>query len=74
MFPALTLNYLGQGALILENPKAISNPFFLLMPDWARIPMVVLATVADGDRLAGGDLRRVLGHAPGRRSSASCRA
>ncbi|MEA2439869.1 MAG: system potassium uptake protein [Thermoleophilaceae bacterium] len=46
VFPALTLNYLGQGALILGSPKAIENPFFLLMPHWARIPMVLLATVA----------------------------
>jgi len=46
VFPALTLNYMGQGALILESPKAIGNPFFLLVPDWGRIPMVVLATVA----------------------------
>jgi KUP system potassium uptake protein len=46
VFPALTLNYLGQGALILDSPKAIGNPFFLLMPEWARIPMVILATLA----------------------------
>jgi KUP system potassium uptake protein len=46
VFPALILNYMGQGALILGSPKAIDNPFFLLMPHWARIPMVVLATVA----------------------------
>jgi KUP system potassium uptake protein len=46
VFPALTLNYLGQGALILHQPKAIENPFFLLVPGWARIPMVVLATFA----------------------------
>jgi KUP system potassium uptake protein len=46
VFPALILNYLGQGALILRSPEAIDNPFFLLMPHWARIPMVVLATVA----------------------------
>ncbi len=45
-FPALTLNYLGQGALILDDPKAISNPFYLLAPHWARIPLVVLATCA----------------------------
>ncbi|MEO3936723.1 potassium transporter Kup [Dermatophilaceae bacterium Soc4.6] len=45
-FPALVLNYLGQGALILKDPKAISNPFFLLVPGWATIPMVVLATAA----------------------------
>jgi KUP system potassium uptake protein len=46
VLPALTINYLGQGALILANPKAIDNPFFLLFPDWALIPMVLLATVA----------------------------
>ncbi|MEA2977134.1 MAG: system potassium uptake protein [Alphaproteobacteria bacterium] len=44
--PALTLNYLGQGALVLANPAAIENPFFLLYPDWALLPMVVLATAA----------------------------
>ncbi len=46
VFPALTINYLGQGALILHTPSAIGNPFFLLVPGWARIPMVVLATMA----------------------------
>jgi KUP system potassium uptake protein len=46
VFPALTLNYMGQGSLILETPSAISNPFFLLMPDWSRVPMVLLATLA----------------------------
>jgi len=46
VFPALTLNYMGQGALILDSPETISNPFFLLMPPWARVPMVLLATVA----------------------------
>ena len=46
MLPALTLNYLGQGALVLGNPKAVENPFFLLYPDWALLPMVVLATAA----------------------------
>jgi KUP system potassium uptake protein len=46
VFPALTLNYLGQGALILHDPKAIANPFFLLIPHWGRVPMVLLATVA----------------------------
>ena len=44
--PALLLNYLGQGSLILANPKAIENPFFLLYPHWALLPMVVLATLA----------------------------
>ncbi len=46
VFPALTLNYLAQGSLILRSPKAIANPFFLLLPAWAQIPMVILATVA----------------------------
>src|SRR5207247_4789783 len=44
--PALTINYLGQGALVLANPKSIANPFFLLYPDWALLPMVALATAA----------------------------
>jgi KUP system potassium uptake protein len=46
VFPALTLNYLAQGSLILRSPKAVSNPFFLLEPKWAQVPMVLLATVA----------------------------
>jgi KUP system potassium uptake protein len=46
VFPALTLNYLFQGALILSTPRSISNPFFLVLPHWARFPMVLLATVA----------------------------
>ena len=44
--PALTINYLGQGALLLLNPQAIENPFFLLYPQWALLPMVGLATAA----------------------------
>ena len=46
VLPALVLNYLGQGALVLADPKAIENPFFLLYPDWALLPMVALATAA----------------------------
>ncbi|HTE76787.1 MAG TPA: potassium transporter Kup [Xanthobacteraceae bacterium] len=46
VLPSLALNYLGQGALVFDNPKALENPFFLLYPDWALIPMVVLATAA----------------------------
>jgi KUP system potassium uptake protein len=46
VFPALTLNYLAQGALILHSPKGVENPFFLLLPSWAQVPMVLLATVA----------------------------
>src|SRR6516165_1204432 len=44
--PALTANYLGQGALVLLDPKSIENPFFLLYPDWALLPMVCLAAAA----------------------------
>ena len=46
VFPALILNYMGQGALILRNPEAIDNPFYLLIPHWGRIPMIGLATIA----------------------------
>jgi KUP system potassium uptake protein len=46
VFPALTINYLGQGALLLRQPSSASNPFFLLVPHWARYPMVALATMA----------------------------
>jgi KUP system potassium uptake protein len=46
VLPSLALNYLGQGALVIGNPKGIQNPFFLMFPDWALIPMVALATVA----------------------------
>ena len=46
VFPALTLNYFGQGALLIADPKALENPFYLLAPDWALYPMVGLATAA----------------------------
>lgn len=46
VFPALTLNYLGQAALLLHDPQAKTNPFFLLIPEWGRLPMVILATAA----------------------------
>jgi KUP system potassium uptake protein len=46
VFPALTLNYLGQGALLTDDPSAASSPFFLLVPHWARLPMVFLAGLA----------------------------
>jgi KUP system potassium uptake protein len=46
VLPALVLNYFGQGAMLLHNPHAIGNPFYLLTPAWALIPMVLLATVA----------------------------
>lgn len=46
VIPSLVLNYFGQGALLLSNPEAIKNPFFLLAPDWALIPLLILATLA----------------------------
>jgi KUP system potassium uptake protein len=46
VLPSLALNYLGQGALVIANPKGVENPFFLMFPDWALIPMVALATLA----------------------------
>ncbi len=46
VLPALLLNYFGQGALLLHNAAAIKNPFYLLAPDWALIPLILLATVA----------------------------
>ncbi|AFR05657.1 low affinity potassium transport system protein kup [Pectobacterium carotovorum subsp. carotovorum] len=46
VLPSLVLNYFGQGALLLKDPEAIKNPFFLLAPDWALIPLMILATLA----------------------------
>ncbi|RJT26594.1 low affinity potassium transporter Kup [Buttiauxella izardii] len=46
VLPSLVLNYFGQGALLLKSPEAIKNPFFLLAPDWALIPLMILATLA----------------------------
>jgi KUP system potassium uptake protein len=46
VMPALVLNYFGQGALLIENPGAISNPFYLMAPQWSLLPLVVIATAA----------------------------
>ncbi len=46
VMPCLTLNYFGQGALLLSNPAAVKNPFYMMAPDWALLPLVVLATMA----------------------------
>lgn len=46
VFPALLLNYFGQGALLLNNPAALQNPFYLLAPHWAMYPLLILATLA----------------------------
>jgi KUP system potassium uptake protein len=46
VFPALAINYLGQGALVLSHPETIENPFYLMFPSWALIPMILLAMIA----------------------------
>jgi KUP system potassium uptake protein len=46
VFPALIINYFGQGALVLSHPETIENPFFNLVPDWAALPLVGMATIA----------------------------
>ncbi|MEO6582139.1 MAG: KUP/HAK/KT family potassium transporter, partial [Sphingomicrobium sp.] len=46
VYPCLMLNYMGQGALLLSNPAAVENPFYLMAPEWARMPLVVIATLA----------------------------
>ena len=73
VLPSLAVNYLGQGALVLADPKALENPFFLLYPDWALLPMVALGDRRDRDREPGGDHRRLFASASRRSSSACCR-
>jgi len=46
VMPALTINYFGQGALLLQTPSAVTNPFYMMAPEWALIPLVILATMA----------------------------
>src|SRR4249919_2391889 len=46
VYPCLMLIYLGQGALLLTNPAAVANPFYLMAPEWARLPLVIIATLA----------------------------
>ena len=46
VMPSLTLNYFGQGALLLARPEAVKNPFYMMAPDWALLPLVLLATMA----------------------------
>lgn len=45
-YPCLMLNYMGQGALLLGTPEAVENPFYLMAPEWARLPLVLIATAA----------------------------
>ena len=53
--PSLALNYFGQGALLIANPAAVKNPFYLMAPEWALLPLVGLATMD----LAVGENRRL---------------
>jgi KUP system potassium uptake protein len=46
VYPCLMLNYLGQGALLLENPAAVANPFYLMAPEWGRLPLIGIVTLA----------------------------
>lgn len=46
VYPCLMLNYMGQGALLLTNPAAVENPFYFMAPEWARLPLVLIATAA----------------------------
>lgn len=46
VYPCLTLNYFGQGALVMRDPAAIENPFYFMVPNWALLPMIILATCA----------------------------
>lgn len=46
VLPALLINYFGQGALLIDNPSAVENPFYLLAPEWAMLPLVILSTMA----------------------------
>jgi KUP system potassium uptake protein len=46
VYPCLMLNYMGQGALLIDEPAAVANPFFLMAPEWARLPLVGIATLA----------------------------
>ena len=64
--PALMLNYLGQAAMILHDPSTAENPFFLMAPALGPLPAADPRDRRDDHRLAGGDLRLVLGRAPGR--------
>ena len=70
-FPALPLNYFGQGALLLDDPAAIENPFFLLAPRLGPLAAGRARDGRHGDRVAGADLRRVLAHVRRRSSSAT---
>ena len=70
VLPALLLNYFGQGALLLADPAAAANPFFLLAPAWARLPLVGAGHGRRDHRLAGAHLRRA-SRSPGRPCSSA---
>ena len=68
VLPALVLAYLGEaGAIVRDGSTAAANPFYAVVPGWATIPVLVIATHGNGDRLRGSDRRRVHAAAPGRR-------
>ena len=74
VLPALVLNYFGQGALLIANPAAIDNPFYLAFPGWALYPMVVARHRGHRHRLAGARSPAPPRSRDRRSSSASCRA
>ena len=65
VLPALTLNYLGQGALVLARSRRAQGCFYNLYPSWALVPMLLLATVRHRHRQPGGDHRHILADAAG---------
>ena len=65
VLPSLLLNYFGQGALLLTNPKEVFHPFYHLAPGWALYPLVILATRSHCHCLSGGDLGSFLPVPPG---------
>ena len=65
VLPALALNYMGQGALLMRDPGALDNPFFRLFSSAWLMPGAGAGDLRGGDRIAGGDLRRLLDDAPG---------
>ncbi len=74
VLPALLVNYLGQGALLLRDPRAVVNPFYLLAPRTMLLPLVMLATLAAVIASQALDFRRVLAHATGRPARDTLRA
>ena len=74
VLPALALNYLGQGALLMGDPAALENPFYRLFPEAWLLPARGAGHAGRHHRLAGGDLGRLLDDQAGHPARASCRA